>query len=270
MTGIEQSLVYAIVNGIIWGLVVALVSIGLTLIFGLMRIMNIAHGEFYMLGAVAGEFFLTLQGNFWLALVLASVVIAAVGCLVERFVLRPFEGELINPLIITIGLMITFRQYALVALGGGVRSIVPPIQASLEFFGSQYSGYRLFVAGFSMLILFCLWVFLTRTKYGLWIRASVDDREMASAMGIPINTVYMMIFTLGSGLAASAGMLAAPMVGISHLMGTSVLIYAFMAIIIGGVSGSRFSQMFSSWGGLSASGQRASWRGTFSLLLGRD
>lgn len=236
MSGLEQSLVYALVNGMVWGLIIALFSMGLTLIFGLMRIMNIAHGEFYMLGAVAGEFFLSLYGNFWLALILASIIVGAVGCTIERFVLRRFEGQLINPLIITIGLMLIFRQVGLEALGGGVRSIVPPIQAPFAFYGAQYSGYNLFVAAFSTLLLLGLWLFLTRTRYGLWIRASVDDREMANAMGIPIDSVYMMIFTLGTALAACAGMLAAPIVGISHLMGASILIYAFMVIIIGGVN----------------------------------
>lgn len=222
-------------NGLVWGLILALIALGLTLVFGLLDIINISHGELYMVGAVVGWFVLQYTGNFWLALLLAPLLTCLLGLAVERGVLRPLEGQPIMTIIATFGLSMVFQQSALWAFGGAPQRISPPLDLELTIFGFGYSGYRLFVALCSILSIALLWTFLYRSKYGMWTRAVRQDREMALALGIPIERVYMLTFGLGAALAALGGVLAAPITAVEFRMGVDILPAAFIVVIIGGL-----------------------------------
>ena len=227
-----------ILNGFVWGWILALISLGLSLIFGLLQIINIAHGTLYMLGAVVAWFIIQWTGSFWLALVAAPIAVGLLGMAVERVLLRPVEKNPVMTIIATFALLLILQQTVLLTFGGAARRIPEPFEFQLTFgrFGEfGYSGYRLAVAAFAMLIIAAVWAFLHRTRAGLWIRAVKQDKEMALALGIPVSTVYTVTFGLGACLAALSGVLAAPIVAVDFRMGNDVIILAFIVVIIGGV-----------------------------------
>lgn len=232
---IFAQLVLGALNGLVWGLILALIALGLTLVFGLLEIINISHGELYMLGAVLGWYVLQFTGNFWVALVLAPLAVGVLGLVIERGVLRPIEGKPIITIIATFGLSLIFQQGALSVFGGAPQRIPAPFEWDLTILGFGYSGYRFFVALCSIVAISALWGFLRRFKYGMWMRAVRQDREMALALGIPISRVYMLTFGLGSGLAALGGILAAPIVALEFRMGLDILPAVFIVVIIGGL-----------------------------------
>ena len=232
---IFAQLVLGALNGLVWGLILALIALGLTLVFGLLEIINISHGELYMLGAVLGWYVLQFTGNFWVALVLAPLAVGVLGLVIERGVLRPIEGKPIITIIATFGLSLIFQQGALSVFGGAPQRIPAPFEWNLTILGFGYSGYRFFVALCSIVAISALWGFLRRFKYGMWMRAVRQDREMSLALGIPISRVYMLTFGLGSGLAALGGILAAPIVALEFRMGLDILPAVFIVVIIGGL-----------------------------------
>lgn len=209
---IVAQLVLGALNGLVWGMILALIALGLTLVFGLLEIINVAHGELYMLGGVLGWYVLQWVGNFWVALFLAPVLVGLLGLAIERGILRPIEAKPIITIIATFGLSLIFQQAALSVFGGAPQRMPAPVNWELTIMGFGYSGYRFLVALCSLLAIAGLWAFLRHFKYGLWMRAVRQDREMALALGIPISRVYMLTFGLGAGLAALAGVLAAPIV----------------------------------------------------------
>ena len=222
-------------NGLVWGLILALIALGLTLVFGLLEIINVAHGELYMLGAVVGWYILRATGNFWVALLLAPLLVGVLGLVMERAVLRPIEAKPILTIIATFGLSLIFQQSVLSVFGGAPQRVPAPFNWELSIFGFGYSGYRFFVAFCSALAIAALWGFLHRFKYGMWMRAVQQDREMALALGIPISQVYMLTFGLGGALAALGGILAAPIVALEFRMGLDILPAVFIVVIIGGL-----------------------------------
>lgn len=218
-----------------WGLIIALIALGLTLIFGVMGIVNMAHGDIYMAGAVLSFYVVTYLGNFWLSLVLVPAVIILIAAPMERFVLRPYEGYHSSTMIATVGISFIIEQIALGIYGGIPKKIVNPWPVSFNFLGVDYPGYRFLIAGISILILAGLWLFLYKTSYGILVRASMQDREMASAMGIDVNKVLITTFVMGSVLAAVGGVLAAPINQVFYLMGGDVILLCFIVVIIGGL-----------------------------------
>lgn len=232
---LESDLAVALLNGLTWGITIALIALGLTLIFGLLEIVNLAHGSLYMLGAVTGWFVIDATGSFVLALVAAPVVVGVVGVLVERFVLRPIEEDVGITLIATFGFLLIFQQVARLTFGPGTRSIEAPITARLTFGGISYSAYRIVIAVAAIGLMAGLYLFLTRTRTGMWMRGVRQDRETASALGVPTSRVYMLTFGLGAAFAALAGVLLAPIVSVNHLMGLDVLAIAFIVVIVGGL-----------------------------------
>ncbi len=232
---IVNKIILAILNGVVWALIIALVALGLTLIFGLMDIVNIAHGDFYMLGAVLAWYGVALFNNFWLGAVMAMIFTAILGAVVERSIIRPVEGLPAFTVVVTIGLSYIIQQSVLATFGGSPQTVPEPIRLTIEFLGIRYPAYRLFVAGVSGLALIALGVFLFKTPYGLWIRASMQDKEIASAMGINVSNVYIMTFSLGAMLSALGGALAAPITQVFYLMGLDVLAISFIIVIIGGL-----------------------------------
>ena len=230
-----SNLAVAVLNGVIWGMIMALIALGLNMIFGLLHIINMAHGVLYMLGAVVAWYFIDLTGNFWIALILAPVVVGVIGMAIERGLLRTIEDQPITTIICTFGIMLAVQHLVFMTFGGTPRRINIPIEGRFQLFELQYPLMRVVIAAISIGVMIALWFFLNKTKYGLWMRAVVQDREMAVAIGIPVNRVYMWTFVLGSALAAFSGVLAAPIVYVDFMMGREILIMAFIIVIVGGM-----------------------------------
>ncbi|MFH0786902.1 MAG: branched-chain amino acid ABC transporter permease [Pseudomonadota bacterium] len=230
-----SNLAVAILNGVIWGMIMALIALGLNMIFGLLHIINMAHGILYMLGAVVAWYFIDLTGNFWIALILAPLVVGMIGMVMERGLLRTIEDKPITTIICTFGIMLAVQHLVFMTFGGTPRRINVPIESRFQLFELQYPLMRVVIAAISIGVMIALWFFLNKTKYGLWMRAVVQDREMAVALGIPVNQVYMWTFVLGSALAAFSGVLAAPIVYVDFMMGREILIMAFIIVIVGGM-----------------------------------
>lgn len=230
-----SNLAVAVLNGIVWGLIMALIALGLNLIFGLLHIINMAHGALYMLGAVFSWYVIEWTGNYWLALFVAPLAVGLVGLTIERGLLRTIEDQPLVTIICTFGIMLVLQQLVLTYFGGTARRIALPIPGRIPLFDLQYPVMRIVIAGISAAVMGGLWLFLNRTRYGLWMRAVVQDREMAVALGIPVHKVYMWTFVLGSVLAAFSGVLAAPIVSVDFMMGREILIMAFIIVIVGGM-----------------------------------
>lgn len=230
-----SNLSIAFLNAVVWGMIMALIALGLNMIFGLLHIINMAHGALYMLGAVVAWYLIEVTGNFWIALVVAPLCVGIVGIAMERGLLRKIEDKPITTIICTFGIMLALQQLVLMIFGGSPRRIAAPIPYRFQLFQLQYPLMRVVIAFISILVMAGLWFFLRKTKYGLWMRAVVQDREMAVALGIPVNKVYMWTFVLGSALAAFSGVLAAPIVSVEFMMGREVLIMAFIIVIVGGM-----------------------------------
>jgi branched-chain amino acid transport system permease protein len=229
------TVLFLFINGLVWGLIIALIALGLSLIFGVMGIVNMAHGDIYMVGAVIALALFPYVGNFWLALLIVPLIIAAIAVPVERFILRPYEGHHSVTMIATTGISFILQQAVLATYGGIPKKMPTPWEFSFNLLGVDYEGYRLLIAAISILILLGVWLFLYKTTFGILIRASIQDRDMASAMGIDVNKVLIATFVIGSVLAAIGGVLAAPVTQVFYLMGNDVVLLAFIVVIIGGL-----------------------------------
>ena len=226
-------------TGVALGAVFVLLSTGLSIIFGMLGVVNFAHGAFYMTGAYAGVFFLALTGNFWLALAAVPLLIGALGLGVERLLIRPLYGRGPDyPLLLTFGLGYVLVEIVRILFGtDGVPFETPALlSGGIDLGGLGYfPAYRLFVIAVTAVILLLLWLLLARTRYGLIIRAGARDPEILSILGIDIARVWLLVFGLGTGLAALAGLLAAPMRSVNPEMGVAVLVEAFVVTVIGGM-----------------------------------
>jgi len=232
---LEGQLFLALLEGTVSGLVLALTALGLSLVFGVMRIVNVAHGEFYMLGAVVAWYVLTATNSFLAALVVAPLVAGGTALVADRFVLRPIRYAPEATIVATIGLLYIFQQLVLSIYGPYARSVEPPVYFRLDFPWFGYSGYKLVVAGLAALLLIATWLFVTRTRIGLYMRATQQDRETAQAFGVPVERIYAVAFALGAALAAIAGVLVLPIQQAHYLMGLDALLLSFMVVIIGGL-----------------------------------
>jgi branched-chain amino acid transport system permease protein len=231
-----DQLVIQTMNGIVTGMILALVASGLTLIFGIMDVVNFAHGELFMLGAYIGVIVLTATGSFWLALILAALVVAILGAAMQIVTLRPLIGrDPLTTILATFGISLILQNYVLWQFGPVSRKISEPITAHFNLFYLEYPWYRLLIAALSALIIGGFWLFLKYGKYGIWIRATTQDRVMAQAMGIPVPWVYTGVFGIGAGMAAASGVLFAPLAGVSHTMGLDWVLKAFIVVVVGGM-----------------------------------
>jgi branched-chain amino acid transport system permease protein len=224
------------VNGIVTGMILALIASGLTLIFGIMDVVNFAHGELFMLGAYMGFVVFVTTGSFWLALVGASLIVAILGAAIQIVALRPLIGrDPLNTILATFGVSLVLQNYALWQFGPVVRKIPEPINSEFTLFYLQYPWYRILITVLSAAIIGGFWLYLKYGKLGVWIRATAQDRVMAQAMGIPVPWVYTGVFAIGAGMAAASGVLFAPMVGVSHTMGLDWVLKAFIVVVVGGM-----------------------------------
>jgi branched-chain amino acid transport system permease protein len=229
-------LIIQTVNGVVTGMILALVASGLTLIFGIMDVVNFAHGELFMLGAYLGFVVFVSTGSFWLALIGAATVVAILGAAMQIIALRPLIGrDPLNTILATFGISLVLQNYALWQFGPVVRKIPAPIGSQFTLFYLQYPWYRLLIAALSGAIIGGFWLFLKYGKFGVWIRATAQDRVMAQAMGIPVPWVYTGVFAIGAAMAAASGVLFAPMVGVSHTMGLDWVLKAFIVVVVGGM-----------------------------------
>ena len=228
-------LLFLLTDGLVWGLVVALCALGLTLIFGIMGIINMAHGELYMLGAMVGVILSGWLGSFWPAFILAPLIVGIVALPAERWILRPFEGKPLVTMVGTIGLSFIIQQTALISFGGTPKMVVFPISGAINLFGVPYPIYRLFAAGLGLILIIGLWLLLYRTDLGILLRATMEQPEMADALGINTSLIRMGTFGIGAFLAAAGGVLAAPIRQVFFLMGTDVVLFSFMVVIVGGL-----------------------------------
>jgi branched-chain amino acid transport system permease protein len=224
------------VNGIVTGMILALIASGLTLIFGIMDVVNFAHGELFMLGAYIGVVVLATTGNFWLALLIATLVVALLGAAIQIATLRPLLGrDPLTTILATFGVSLILQNYALWQFGPVARKIHEPFTGHFTLFYLEYPWYRIMIAGLSAAIIGSFWLFLKYGKYGIWIRATTQDREMAQAMGIPVPLVHTAAFALGAGMAAASGVLFGPLVGVNHTMGLDWVLKAFIVVVVGGM-----------------------------------
>jgi branched-chain amino acid transport system permease protein len=225
-------------TGIALGSVFVLLAIGLSLIFGLLTVVNFAHGAFYMFGAYVGVFILGLTGNFWLALLIVPLAVGAMGLFVERFLVRPLYGRGIDyPLLLTFGLGLVLVELVRILFGlEGVQFDVPnALQGAVNIGIGWFPLYRLFLIGVTIALVVGLWLFLEKTSFGLIIRAGARDPEIMRVLGVDISRVWLMVFGIGTGLAGLAGVLSAPMTSVIPDMGTSVLVEAFVVTVVGGM-----------------------------------
>jgi branched-subunit amino acid ABC-type transport system permease component len=231
-----ELLLIQIVNGIVSGMILALVASGLTLIFGIMDVVNFAHGELFMLGAYVGTTMMVATGNFWLALVVASLTIALLGAIIQVTTLRPLLGrDPLTTILATFGISLVLQNWALYKFGPVARKIQEPFTGHFTLFYLEYPWYRIVIALLSAAIIGALWLFMQYGKYGIWIRATTQDRVMAQAMGIPVPLVHALVFAIGAGMAAASGVLFGPLVGVNHAMGLDLILKAFIVVVVGGM-----------------------------------
>ena len=232
---IEQILIQTI-NGLVNGMILALVASGLTLIFGIMDVVNFAHGELVMLGAFTAATTLGVTGNFWLALVVATFVVAAFGAVLQATTLRPLLGrDPLTTILATFGISLVLQKYALWQWGPSARKLQEPITGQFSLFYLQYPWYRISTALISAAIIGALYLFLKYGKYGIWIRAAMQDRVMAQAMGIPVPSLYTAVFAIGAGMAAASGVLFGPLAGVTQNIGADFTLRAFIVVVVGGM-----------------------------------
>jgi branched-chain amino acid transport system permease protein len=224
-------------HGVVSGMLLFLVASGLTLVFGMMGILNIAHAGFYMLGAYLAYSTVHATGNFWLSLLVAPIVVGALGALIERWLLRRTHafGHAYE-LLLTFGLFFMIGEAVRWVWGSNPLQIPVPagLGGSVPLLGSQYPLYRLFILGMSALICACMAVALLRTRIGIIIRSAVSDAEMVGALGVNTPLLSLGVFTAGSALAAVAGVIAAPFLQADPSMGAVILTDLFVIIVIGG------------------------------------
>lgn len=224
-------------HGLVYGMLLFLVASGLTLIFGLLRILNIAHAAFYMLGAYLAYATVSITGNFWLSLFIAPVAAGLLGAAVEYGLLRRIRGRgHEHELLLTFGLFYMMSEATRWIWGDYTLEVPTPslLVSSVPMLGGRYPLYRLFILAFSALICVLLGFVLQRTRLGIVIRSSVSDREMVGALGINTSLVTTGVFGLGAGLAAIAGVVAAPFLQVDPSMGQAILVDTFVVVVIGG------------------------------------
>ena len=248
-------LILGSIEGLVTAAVLALMAVGLSLVFGVMRVVNVAHGEFFMLGAVLAWFVADMIGghpavSFVAALFIAPVLVGSLAVVADATILKRIKYDPERTIVATIGLLYIIQQVTLMTYGSNARPVEPPFnqRISIPWFEWTESGlsmywpwglgtttYKLAVIGFAVILLLAIWVLMTRTRIGLIMRATQLDRDVAQAYGINVDRVYALVFGLGAGLAALAAVLIVPIQQAHYLMGHDPLLLSFIVGIIGGL-----------------------------------
>jgi branched-chain amino acid transport system permease protein len=228
------------VNSVTFGGLLFLLSAGFSLIFGLMRIPNLTHGSLFMLGAYIGATFAIGVGgvklNFWLAALLATISVAILGALAERLLLRRLPGDQMAQVLVTLGLSFMAADFCLMVWGGDPLSVATPSElAGFARFGVLvFPNYRLAIIVIAIIVAIGLWLLLERTRLGAMIRAGVDDPDMARVVGIRVSQLFTIVFALGAGLAAFAGIIGGPILSVYPGLDQDMLPLALVVVILGG------------------------------------
>jgi branched-chain amino acid transport system permease protein len=232
-----------LLNGLQLGIMLFLMSAGLTLVFGIMQVINLAHGSFYMIGAYVGATVAARTGSFLLGLLAALPASALAGMLVEILVLRRlYKKEHLDQVLATFGLIMFFNELTRILWGRQPLFMdVPPwLSGSVEIIpGVPYPSYRIAVIAVGIIVAVLLYLLFTRSRLGMQIRAGASNREMAAALGVNIRMLYTLVFGLGTLLAGLAGVMAGPILAVEAGMGESVLILTFVVVVIGGIGSIR-------------------------------
>ena len=227
-----------LMTGIALGAVYALLAIGLSLIFGMLTVVNFAHGAFFMVGAFLGVYSLSLTGSFWFSLLLVPLATGAIGLLCERFLVRPLYGRGIDyPLLLTFGLSYVLIDVMRFVFGiEGLPSSTPAaLRGAVDLGFGHFPLYRLFLIAATALIVLVLWLFIEKTRYGLIIRAGSRDSEIVKVLGIDIAKVWLLVFGIGTAIAGLSGLLAAPTRAVNPEMGIPILAESFVVTVVGGM-----------------------------------
>ena len=237
-------LLLASLEGAVGAAVLAVTALGLSLVFGVMRIVNVAHGEFFMLGAIVAWWVASQIGGhpafaFVAALILAPLVVGVIAGFAERTVLRRLNYDPEATIVATIGMLYVIQQVALMTYGPDARPVQPPFDFRIQLPWFGYSAYKLFVIVAAIALMLMVWWGLARTRIGLMMRATQYDRETARAFAIPVDKVYGGVFALGAMLAALGAVLVVPVQQAHYLMGGDPLLLSFIVVIIGGLGSLR-------------------------------
>jgi branched-chain amino acid transport system permease protein len=228
-----------ILNSVQYGLLLFLVASGLTLIFGIMGVINLAHGSFYMIGAYLAFTLSSLTGSLWLAIPLGIVVSAALGLALEwALISRLYRRDHLYQVLLTFGLILVFEELRSIIVGDDVHSVAIPavLAASLPLTDTlSYPVYRLFISAVCLALAALMYVTIQKTRFGMMIRAAASNPEMATSLGLDIRWIHALVFAAGVALAAFAGMIAAPVSSVFPGMGSQVLIVCFVIVVIGGI-----------------------------------
>ena len=230
-----------IMHGIVFGAALGLLAMGLTVVFGLLGVMNFAHGEMLLWGAYLGYTVLLITDNFWLALLFAPLGVAVMGGALEVSTLRPlYRREPLHGLILTFGLAMALRELVRPIWGKDTLTIKPHqmpdlAQGAVPLLGITYPAYRLMVFAFSVLVMLGLWLFFTRTRAGIMVRAAVQDSEMLDGLGVNVSRVFTLTFAASAAVAALAGVLLGPWFTVYPTMGVEMILLAFIVVILGGM-----------------------------------
>ena len=224
-------------NGLSFGMLLFLLAAGLSLIYGLMKILNLTHGSFYLLGGYIGLTVVHLTGSLLAAILIGSLSIALLGAVMERFFLRRFHLQELPQTLVTFGFLFIFSDLAIVIWGGNPQTMPKPafLSGSIEIGNFLYPSYRLFIIGFGLVIAGLLWWLQEGTRIGAMLRAGVDDEETARALGINVSLLFTLVFALGAFLAAMGGVMGGPIVGVYPGADFEVMLLGFVVVIIGGL-----------------------------------
>src|SRR3989442_2011003 len=235
---LEQSL-----NGVQFGLMLFLLAAGLTLVFGIMDMINLAHGSLYMIGAYFMASFVQMTGSFWLGLPLALIATAVLGAALEMSLLRRLYGrDHLTQVLATFAVILIANEAVRIAWGSQPIMLNPPAGLTGPVVlpgGLQYASYRLLIIAVGAAVALALYFLVTRTKVGMLVRAGASNREMAVAMGVDIRRLFTVVFALGAALCALAGAMLGPILAVQVGMGENILILAFVVIVIGGIGSIR-------------------------------
>lgn len=227
-----------LLNGIVQGVIYALVAAGLTLIFGMLDVPNFAHGAFYALGAYAAYSVVAATGNFWLAIALVPLAVAALGLAVDALAMRRLaRAGHVYQILFTLGLVLIVQEAIVLLWGASPTSVAVPaaLDGGLPLGALSFPYYRLFLAGAAGLVIAAVWLALARTKYGAIIRAGIGDPEMVDCVGIDVQRLFTAVFGIGVGLAGLAGALILPLRGGQPGMGNELMATSFAVVVIGGL-----------------------------------
>lgn len=230
-----------VLDGVSFGMLLFLLASGLSLIYGLMRILNLAHGSFYLLGGYIGLMVLRATGSFILAALAGSLAVALFGMVIERAFLRRLHLRELRQVLLTFGLLLVISDFALVQWGGVPETVPKPelFSQSIQIGALYYPSYRLFIIVFGFLVAAVLWWIQERTRIGAMVRAGVDNEEIARALGINVSLLFTIVFGFGAFLAALGGIMGGPIVGVYPGADFEVLLLGFVVIIIGGLGSLR-------------------------------